>query len=165
MLIGVGLNETLKRYPPSVVCNTYTRFWRACQATVHSLVRVPLVQVLTDALLLLSVPEPQPQQAVSQPQQGQSQQGQPVTYDGGSLADGLSISEQDQHAQLGFEQQIKAGSFRGRVELQVVRTTLQGAKLFAGVLLPHKGGLGCLGMDCGLHGSYTLFVSPLVPDT
>lgn len=69
-------------------------------------------------------------------QQPEQQQGQPVTYDGVSLTDGLSISEQAGHEmQLGFEQHIRAGSFRGRVELQVVRTTLQGAKLFAGVLL------------------------------
>ena len=83
----------------------------------------------------------------TEPQQ-EAQQAQLLTVScGDSLADDLSISDQaGQPAQLllGFEQHFRAGSFKGRVELQVVHTTQQGAKLFAGVLLPREGAELCV---------------------
>lgn len=86
--------------------------------------------MLLEALILF--PKPQADQSLL------------TVCSGDSLAGNLSISEQtgrpaDLQPQLGFEQHMRAGSFKGRVELQVVRTTQQGAKLFAGVLLPHEG--------------------------
>jgi len=91
--------------------------------TLHCLRRLCRPQMLLEALILFTEP----------------QQDQPLMQSScDSLADGLSICEQaGQPAQLhlGFEQHLRAGSFKGRVELQVVRTTQQGVKLFAGVLL------------------------------
>lgn len=89
---------------------------------------VPLVlQMLLEALILFTKP----------------QQDQPLMVSSGnSLADDLGILEQagqPAQLQLGFEQYVRAGSFKGRVELQVVHTTQQGAKLFAGLLPPRKG--------------------------
>jgi hypothetical protein len=81
------------------------------------------LQMLLQALVLFTEPRQEAQQA------------QLLTVScGDSLADDLSISDQaGQPAQLlGFEQHFRAGSFKGRVALQVVRTTQQGAKLFAG---------------------------------
>lgn len=61
---------------------------------------------------------------------------------GDSLADQVSIAEQANkpaELELGFEQHFRAGSFKGRVELQVVYKTQRGIQLFAGSLLPSEG--------------------------
>lgn len=61
---------------------------------------------------------------------------------GDSLADQVSIAEQANkpaELELGFEQHFRAGSFKGRVELQVVYKTQRGIQLFAGSLLPSAG--------------------------
>lgn len=61
---------------------------------------------------------------------------------GDSLADQVSIAEQANkpaELELGFEQHFRAGSFKGRVELQVVYKTQRGIQLFAGLLLPSEG--------------------------
>lgn len=57
---------------------------------------------------------------------------------GGSLAEDISVAGQANtpaKLQLGFEQHFRAGSFKGRVELQVVYTQ-RGTQLCAGSLLP-----------------------------
>jgi hypothetical protein len=56
---------------------------------------------------------------------------------GDSLADQVSIAEQANkpaELELGFEQHFRAGSFKGRVELQVVYKTQRGIQLFAGAV-------------------------------
>lgn len=90
------------------------------------------LQMLLEALILFTEP----------------QQEQPLMLSAcHSLADSLGICEQaGQQAklQLGFEQHFRAGSFKGRVELQVLHTTQQTGKVFAGMWLPREGGLNPL---------------------
>jgi len=65
---------------------------------------------------------------------------------GDSLADQVSIAEQGNkpaELELGFEQHFRAGSFKGRVELQVVYKTQRGIQLFAGAVeVKQEGDLG-----------------------
>jgi hypothetical protein len=61
---------------------------------------------------------------------------------GDSLADQVGIGEQGNkpaELELGFEQHFRAGSSKGRVELQVVYKSQEGDQLFAGLLPLSKG--------------------------
>lgn len=59
-----------------------------------------------------------------------------------SLADEVSLADQaggPPELQLGFEGYFRAGSFKGRIELQVLSTTPEGVGVFAGASPPSGG--------------------------